>query len=199
MLPKQCISACAIIKVLSVICCLVIEHNHAFNLSPHPHIVLREPADMKTFMPKMRSSYFGYSINLKKDRWVSRIESIVVDTMRICCWTHRVRSLSVVWIIFVLIIQNPTHIINIYDRDPRFRSAHFCFFSSEYQIIAFNTGFLVEYISHSYNGYSKLIRMGSEWMEHILIRLSKYYNHLSLRSPFIAAFHCVMLFFIIAL
>lgn len=56
---------------LSVILVLLIESGLAFNISPHPNIVVREPINNKLLMPKMRSSYFGFSINLKRDRWVS--------------------------------------------------------------------------------------------------------------------------------
>lgn len=57
----------AIIMYLSVII-LLVESLHAFNISPHPNYVLREPGHLKSSMPKMRSSYFGFSLNLKKTR-----------------------------------------------------------------------------------------------------------------------------------
>lgn len=41
--------------------------NDAFNVSPNPNIILREP-QYRSFMPKTRSSYFGFTINLKRDR-----------------------------------------------------------------------------------------------------------------------------------
>lgn len=56
------------LTVILLLICPLIVVNNAFNLAPHPHIVLREPNNLKTFMPKVRSSYFGYAINLKKDR-----------------------------------------------------------------------------------------------------------------------------------
>lgn len=38
-----------------------------FNLSPNPNLVLMYPP-VNTFQPQVRSSYFGYSINLRKNR-----------------------------------------------------------------------------------------------------------------------------------
>lgn len=42
--------------------------SYGFNISPNPNIVLREPI-LETKLPKIRSSYFGFSINLKHDRY----------------------------------------------------------------------------------------------------------------------------------
>lgn len=53
-----------IVIVVLFSCCVT---NFAFNLSPNPNIVLREP-QLKTAMPKMRSSYFGFTLNLKRNR-----------------------------------------------------------------------------------------------------------------------------------
>lgn len=38
-----------------------------FNLSPVPNYVFQYPADQRTFLPQTRSSYFGYSMNLRTD------------------------------------------------------------------------------------------------------------------------------------
>lgn len=56
-------------NAITVILVLVSVHDiDAFNLSPKPNIVLREPQTVGTGMPKMRSSYFGFSLNLKRNR-----------------------------------------------------------------------------------------------------------------------------------
>lgn len=39
----------------------------AFNLSPTANYVFQYPADQRTFLPQLRSSYFGYAINLRTD------------------------------------------------------------------------------------------------------------------------------------
>lgn len=55
---------CSLISVI-----LVCVHNgDTFNLSPKPNIVFREPKSSGVGMPKMRSSYFGFSLNLKQNR-----------------------------------------------------------------------------------------------------------------------------------
>lgn len=54
------------ITVILVIGC--VNQCISFNLSPKPNFVLREPKLSSVGMPKMRSSYFGFSINLKQNR-----------------------------------------------------------------------------------------------------------------------------------
>lgn len=40
-----------------------------FNLSPRPNLVLREPQmDDPVGQPKTRSSYFGFTINMRRNR-----------------------------------------------------------------------------------------------------------------------------------
>lgn len=58
------------ISILIVIVAFIyIQKCKAFNLSPKPNLVLHEPkAKINAGMPKMRSSYFGFSINLKRNR-----------------------------------------------------------------------------------------------------------------------------------
>ncbi|XP_031627778.1 integrin alpha-PS3-like [Contarinia nasturtii] len=51
--------------ILVLIC--VMHNGNAFNLSPKPNIVFREPKASGVGMPKMRSSYFGFSLNLKQN------------------------------------------------------------------------------------------------------------------------------------
>lgn len=58
----------AIIVKLTVILVLFSHINYAFNISPQPNLILREPKTSKLLMEKTRSSYFGFSINLKRDR-----------------------------------------------------------------------------------------------------------------------------------
>lgn len=41
----------------------------AFNLSPKPNIVVREPKSTNIGRPKVRSSYFGFSLSLKRNRY----------------------------------------------------------------------------------------------------------------------------------
>lgn len=55
---------------IPVILVLVLMYKcDAFNLSPKPNIVFREPITSQNVrMPKMRSSYFGFSVNLKHNR-----------------------------------------------------------------------------------------------------------------------------------
>ncbi|XP_055326061.1 integrin alpha-PS3-like, partial [Sitodiplosis mosellana] len=58
----------SVFSSVSVILVLVCVHDgKAFNLSPKPNIVLREPKTLGTGIPKMRSSYFGFSLNLKQN------------------------------------------------------------------------------------------------------------------------------------
>lgn len=52
--------------ILVLFCC---QSGNAFNLSPYPYVVVREPKYSNNGMPKMRSSYFGFSINLKQNRY----------------------------------------------------------------------------------------------------------------------------------
>lgn len=41
----------------------------AFNLSPQPNIIIHESSmNLKPAIPKTRSSYFGFTINLKQNR-----------------------------------------------------------------------------------------------------------------------------------
>lgn len=54
------------VAVIIVIVC--IYDSGAFNLSKKPNIVLREPKLTGDGMPKIRSSYFGFSLNLKQNR-----------------------------------------------------------------------------------------------------------------------------------
>ena len=56
-------------RSITVILVLVsVRDGNAFNLSPKPNVVLREPKTVDNGMPKMRSSYFGFSLNLKQNR-----------------------------------------------------------------------------------------------------------------------------------
>lgn len=48
-------------------CVILFNCANGFNISPKPNYVFQEP-DLKTFMPKTQSSYFGYSINLRPSR-----------------------------------------------------------------------------------------------------------------------------------
>lgn len=52
--------------ILVLFCC---QSGNAFNLSPNPYVVFREPKLSSNGMPKMRSSYFGFSLNLKQNRY----------------------------------------------------------------------------------------------------------------------------------
>lgn len=46
-----------------------IDQIGAFNLSPQPNIVIHESSmNLKPAVPKTRSSYFGFTINLKQNR-----------------------------------------------------------------------------------------------------------------------------------
>lgn len=57
------------LSVILVLVNVLDKSTNAFNISPKPNIVLREPISLsKTGMPKVRSSYFGFSINLKQNR-----------------------------------------------------------------------------------------------------------------------------------
>lgn len=68
MLPKTNLNLNLALNYFTVIVIVInISVCNAFNLSPNPNIVLREP-QLKTTMPKMRSSYFGFTINLKHNR-----------------------------------------------------------------------------------------------------------------------------------
>lgn len=51
------------VMILVLICVL---ESSAFNLSPKPNLVVREPPS--SGMSKMRSSYFGLSVTLKRNR-----------------------------------------------------------------------------------------------------------------------------------
>ncbi|XP_055309563.1 integrin alpha-PS3-like [Sitodiplosis mosellana] len=66
----------SVFSSVTVILALVCVHDgKAFNLSPKPNIVLREPKTLGTGIPKMRSSYFGFSLNLKQN-------SVLIGTPR---------------------------------------------------------------------------------------------------------------------
>ncbi|CAO1393862.1 unnamed protein product [Diamesa hyperborea] len=52
------------LNIIVFIVCAIVSST-AFNLSPNPNINMNQPM-LKTFMNKTRSSYFGYSINLRK-------------------------------------------------------------------------------------------------------------------------------------
>ncbi|XP_055304015.1 integrin alpha-PS3-like [Sitodiplosis mosellana] len=57
-----------IFNFISVILVLFCVHNgDTFNLSPQPNIVFREPKSTGVGIPKMRSSYFGFSLSLKQN------------------------------------------------------------------------------------------------------------------------------------
>jgi hypothetical protein len=45
----------------------LIVHLNAFNISPNPNLIVMQPV-LNTFQPQTRSSYFGYSLNLRKTR-----------------------------------------------------------------------------------------------------------------------------------
>lgn len=50
---------------------VLVDINKSFNLSPKPNIVLREPNfELNIGRPKVRSSYFGFSLNLKRNRYL---------------------------------------------------------------------------------------------------------------------------------
>lgn len=60
------------LSLISVICVIIcVHHSDAFNLSPKPNIIFREPAISGPGFPKMRSSYFGFTISLKRNRLIS--------------------------------------------------------------------------------------------------------------------------------
>lgn len=63
-------SACSVkFNLIIVIWVLVCVHNgNGFNLSPKPNIIFHEPKPSGIGMPKMRSSYFGFTLNLKQNR-----------------------------------------------------------------------------------------------------------------------------------
>lgn len=52
--------------ILLVLAC--VYNGNSFNLSPKPNIVIHEPKTPTIGMPKLRSSYFGFTINLKQNR-----------------------------------------------------------------------------------------------------------------------------------
>lgn len=56
------------ISVTVILVLVCVYDGNAFNLSPKPNIVLREPKSLDNGMPKIRSSYFGFSLNLKQNR-----------------------------------------------------------------------------------------------------------------------------------
>lgn len=152
MLPKKCKSnSCysnrTIYQGLSVILLLFIECNHAFNLSPHPHIVLREPTDLKSFMTKTRSSYFGFSINLKRDRWVSE-------------WAAWMTPIQ-----FILNKESLMGLVNLWIICVNFWRKHCLkttiFLHNMFPLVIF----IYSLSKYDFNG----------WMKHILIRLSKYF------------------------
>lgn len=61
--------------VVIAVMCLMTTAVVAFNLSPRPNLVLREPQLPETVMaqPKTRSSYFGFTINMRRNRCVQKI------------------------------------------------------------------------------------------------------------------------------
>lgn len=58
---KNCLIAVILVHVY-------INNSNAFNLSPKPNIILRQPKALPVGLPKTRSSYFGFSLNLKRNR-----------------------------------------------------------------------------------------------------------------------------------
>lgn len=56
----------SLVAVIFVLFCCQI--GNAFNLSPNPYAVFQKPELPNNGMPKMRSSYFGFSLNLKRNR-----------------------------------------------------------------------------------------------------------------------------------
>lgn len=42
---------------------------NGFNISPKPNMVFKEPS-LKVYKPKVRSSYFGFTLNLREQRYV---------------------------------------------------------------------------------------------------------------------------------
>lgn len=64
LLNSKCISI-----LIVIVAFISIQKCKAFNVSPKPNVVLHEPiAKINAGMAKMRSSYFGFSINLKRNR-----------------------------------------------------------------------------------------------------------------------------------
>lgn len=59
-LPKIVLSC---VVLVTIIVCNV----SAFNLSPKPNLVFAEPK-LQTYLPKARSSYFGFSVILRENR-----------------------------------------------------------------------------------------------------------------------------------
>lgn len=58
------------LKSIIVIFLFICLHKcNAYNISPKPNKIFRDPiTNLNTRMPKVRSSYFGFSINLKHNR-----------------------------------------------------------------------------------------------------------------------------------
>lgn len=62
-----------------------------FNLSPQPNIVFREPR-LRTFQEKTKPSYFGITISLRKNRWVSLVSGRI--SMNFALWqSHHTQAL----------------------------------------------------------------------------------------------------------
>lgn len=55
------------LKAIITVIIFFLPINNGFNVSPNPNIIFREP-NLQTAIPKTRSSYFGFSINLKSNR-----------------------------------------------------------------------------------------------------------------------------------
>lgn len=113
MQPKKCkiisynfYSNTMILLNLTVILALI-NLNYAFNISPHPNIIVREPTNSKIFMPKIRSSYFGFSLNLKKDRWANIDYSILLIIFNFNTQTISYRWSNVCFIYFIIILMMP--------------------------------------------------------------------------------------------
>lgn len=62
---KTSTATLSVILVLSV----VVQLAGGFNLSPQPNHVFKEPT-LQTFREKVRSSYFGFALNLRPGGWV---------------------------------------------------------------------------------------------------------------------------------
>lgn len=62
---KPSTATLSVILVLSV----VVQLAGGFNLSPQPNHVFKEPT-LQTFREKVRSSYFGFALNLRPGGWV---------------------------------------------------------------------------------------------------------------------------------
>lgn len=77
-------------KVIAVILVLICDNN-AFNLSPKPNIVFREPKSVGLGMQKVRSSYFGFTLNLKQNRLISML---IAKIFSFICSFYRKLSLK---------------------------------------------------------------------------------------------------------